>query len=151
MIAALLLLLASGRVTIGVHQGWGAFRDAAPTRCFAIARPAIASGHDGFASVATWPDRRLRGSFYVRLSRARTRSSPVTLSIGERRFVLAAGDAEGWATDTASDRAIVAAMRSGRSMSIEAVAARGAPFADVYALAGAATAIDDAALACAGR
>lgn len=156
MIAALLLLLASlgsggGRTTIGVHQSWGAFRDATPARCFAIARPVIATGHGGFASVANWPERRLGGSFYVRLSRARTRSSPVTLSIGERRFVLAAGDGEGWATDAASDRAIVAAMRSGRSMSIEAVGSGGTPFADVYALAGAATAIDDAAIACAGR
>ena len=39
-------------------------------------------------------------------------------------------------------------MRGGRSMSVEAVAPHGRPFADVYALAGAATAIDAAALGC---
>lgn len=156
MIAALLLLLAiagapNGRTAIGVYGGWGAFRDAAPARCFAIARPVIANGRGGgFASVASWPARRLRASFYVRLSRDRARSAPVTLSIGERRFTLAAGDRDGWAADGASDRAIVDAMRSGRSMSVEGVGARGAPFADVYALAGAATAIDAATLACAG-
>jgi hypothetical protein len=36
-------------------------------------------------------------------------------------------------------------------MSVEAVGARGRPFADVYALPGAATAIDAAALGCAAR
>ena len=158
MTGALLLLLAAaggGRESLGVHGGWGAFRDAAPRRCYAIARPSVAGGRGGpgwvggFASVATWPDRRLAGSLHVRLARARDRSAPVTLSIGERRFLLAAGERDAWATDGASDRAIVAAMRSGRSMSIEGVAAGGEPFAEVYALAGAATAIDAAALACA--
>lgn len=156
MIAALLLALAGaasdGRSAVGVHGGWGAFRDARPARCFAIARPVMANGRSGgFASVATWPERRLRESFYVRLSRERARSAPVTLSIGERRFTLAAGDRDGWAPDAASDRAIVDAMRSGRSMSVEGVGAGGVPFADVYALAGAATAIDAATLACVGR
>lgn len=157
--AALLLLAAatatttgSGRVTLGAYGGWAAFRDASPPRCFAIARPVVLKGDGaGSASVATWPRRGLRASFHVRLSRVRSRAAPVTLSIGERRFVLAAGDRDGWATDAPSDGAIVDAMRSGRSMSVEAVGAGGAPFADVYALAGAATAIDDAALACAGR
>ena len=75
----------------------------------------------------------------------------MTLSIGERRFILAAGTRDAWATDAPSERAIVDAMRSGRSMSVEGVGAGGAPFADVYALAGAATAIDAATLACVTR
>lgn len=150
-LAAALLLLAApaGRETIGVYHGWGAFRDAAPPRCFAVARPIAAGGRStGFASVATWPGRALRASLYVRLSRKRDRSAPVTLTIGERRFVLVAGTLDAWAADLPSDRAIVAALRSGRSMSVEAVGLGGRPFADVYALAGAATAIDAATLAC---
>jgi hypothetical protein len=154
MKAAVLLVLAAagGRTAIGVHGSWGAFRDAAPARCFAIARPVAAGGREGgFASVASWPARRLRASLHVHLTRTRDRSAPVTLSIGERRFILAAADRDAWATDAPSDRAIVDAMRSGRSMSVEGVGAGGAPFVDVYALAGAATAIDAATLACAGR
>lgn len=150
MKAALLLLLAApaGREAIGVYHGWGAFRDATPARCYAIARP-VAAG--GFASVATWPGKGLRASLHVRLSRARDRSAGVTLSVGERRFTLVANTRDAFAPDAASDRALVAAIRSGRSMSVEAVAEGGRPFADVYALPGAATAIDAAALACAGR
>ena len=151
--AALLLLVAAAapgdRETLGVFKGWGAFRDRSPARCFAIARP-VGTGRGGFASVASWPERGLRSSLHVHLSRARDRSAPVTLSVGERRFVLAANTADAWATDAPSDRAIVVALRGGRSMSVEAVGEGGRPFADSYALIGAATAIDAAALACAG-
>lgn len=157
----LLLLVASspvpaGRQTLGVYGGWGAFRDAAPQRCFAIAKPIGASGPGGgraagFASVATWPGRGLAGSVHIRLSRARDRSAGVTLTVGERRFALVANTADAWAADAPSDRAIVAALRSGRSMSVEAVGLGGRPFADSYALTGAATAIDAAALACVRR
>ncbi|WP_375399055.1 hypothetical protein [uncultured Sphingomonas sp.] len=154
-VALALLVLAApvaARDTLGVYKGWGALRDARPARCFAIARPIAAGGRaQGFASVASWPGRGLRNSLAIRLSRARDRAADVTLSIGERRFTLVAGEFDAWAADAPSDRAIVTAMRSGRSMSVEAVGATGRPFADVYALAGAATAIDAAALGCARR
>lgn len=140
---------AAARDTIGVYKGWGAFRDAVPPRCYAIARPAKAGGRSGgWASVANWPGRGLRASLHIRLSRTRDRSAPVTLTIGERRFELVANSLDAWAADAPSDRAITAAIRSGRSMSVEAVGTGGRPFADVYLLAGAATAIDAAALAC---
>ena len=150
-LAALAAPVAAARTTIGIYQGWGAFRDAAPARCYAVARPIAAAGRGGgFASVATWPGRGLRHSLYVRLSRERDRSAGVTLSVGDRRFALVATGVDAWATDAPSDRALVAAIRGGRSMSVEAVGVGGRPFADVYALGGAATAIDAAALACVG-
>lgn len=142
----------AARETVGVFRSWAAFRD--PGRCYAIAAPVVAAGASRwrpFASVGTWPGRGLRSSLHVRLSRERDRSAGVTLSVGERRFTLVAGGVDAWAADAASDRAIVAALRSGRSMSVEAVGVGGRPFADTYALAGAATAIDAALLACVGQ
>lgn len=141
---------ASARDTIGVWQRWGAFCDAAPPRCYAIAR-SVGGRPRGAASVATWPGRGLRNSLHLRLSRPRHRALPITLTIGERRFQLVGTAQDAWAADAPSDRAIVAAMRGGRAMSVEAVSAGGRPFADAYPLAGAATAIDAAALACIGR
>ncbi|RZT45478.1 hypothetical protein EV283_3730 [Sphingomonas sp. BK036] len=154
-LAALLILAvavpAAGRDTIGIYKGWGAFRDSTPDRCYAIARPVMAGGRSsGFASIATWPERGLRASLHIRLSRERDRSAGVTLTVGERRFAVVASGLDAWASDAPSDRAIVAALRSGRSMSVEAVGVGGRPFADVYALSGAATAIDAAVLACSG-
>ena len=151
-LAAMAAPVAAAKTTIGIYQGWGAFRDTDPARCYAIARPIAAEGRSGgFASVGTWPGRGLRNSLYLRLSRERDRSAGVTLSVGDRRFVLVATGVDAWATDAPSDRALVAAIRGGRSLSVEAVGVGGRPFADVYALDGAATAIDAAVLACAGR
>jgi hypothetical protein len=151
-LALLLLLQAQSRTPLGTFDSWGAFRDSSPLRCFAIAETVekykVARP---FASIATWPRDGVRNQLHIRLSRVRAANTRVTLSIGERRFELQAGDADAWAPDANTDAAIVAAMRSGRSMSVETVGASGTPFADTYALKGAATAIDAAALGCAGR
>ncbi|RZL99037.1 MAG: hypothetical protein EOP68_24645 [Sphingomonas sp.] len=144
--------MVGARETVGVWHGWAAFRDA--DRCYAIARPVVAGGATArapYASIATWPGRGLRSSVQVRLSAPRDRSGAVTLTVGERRFALVAGDVDAWAADAATRARSLAALRSGRSMSVEAVGIGGRPFADSYALAGAATAIDAAALACARR
>lgn len=139
---------AAARDTIGVWGRWGAFSDPSPRRCFAIAQPVDPDHRAGFASVANWPGQNIRGQLHVRLSRGRASNARVTLSIGERRFELVAGTDDAWAPDARTDGAIVAAMRSGRSMSVEGLGRDGSAFADVYALSGAATAIDAAALAC---
>lgn len=140
-----------GRAAIGVFGGWGAFSDASPRRCYAIARPDRPRGSRGFAAVSDWPGQDVHNQFHVRLSRARHPRGRVMLSVGERRFELVAGDRDAWAPDVRTDRAIVAAMRSERSMSVETTAADGRAMVDVYALSGAATAIDAAALACVAR
>ena len=56
---------------------------------------------------------------------------------------------DAWAADARGDATIIAAMRSASSMSIQTRDAQGRAFADAYALRGAATAIDAAALGCA--
>lgn len=140
------------REPLGIFEGWGAFRDDRPRRCFAIAEPAR---HDGggrwrpFAAVSQWPAARVRGQLHIRMRAMKQRGAPVFLTVGEQRFQLVAGGADAWAPDMRVDAAIIVAMRSGSSMSIETRAADGRPFADVYRLRGAATAIDAAALACA--
>jgi hypothetical protein len=148
----LLALVTAGgaREPIGVFHGWGAFREADPQRCFAVAQP-VRHGGGAFASIATWPARGIRNQLAIRLSRPVRETIAPTLSIDERRFTLTARGQEAWAPDPRTDAAIVAAMRSGRSMSISGVSTTGRPFADTYALPGAASAIDAAALACLPR
>lgn len=151
--AALLGAPAGARDALGVYDRWGAFRDVAPLHCYALASP-VSGGGGGwraFVSVNDWPGQGTRGQLHVRLSRARDPRARVTLSVGERRFELVAGNADAWAPDARTDAAIVAAIRAGRSLSVEALASSGRPFADVYTLRGAATAIDAAALGCLPR
>jgi len=145
---------ADAREALGIYDRWGAFRDDGPRRCFAISTPVDAPANArqrAFASIATWPGQRARGQLHIRLSQPRNARTQVTLSIGERRFALVAGDSDAWASDSRTDTAIVSAIRSSRSMSVEALGQSGRPFADVYTLRGAATAIDAAALGCVGR
>jgi hypothetical protein len=141
----------SSRTSLGVFDRWGAFVDVTPRRCYAIAQP-VSAGRSvrwrPFASIATWPGKGARNQLNVRLSRERDSRARVTLSVGERRFALVAGSIDAWSPDKRTDAAVVAAIRSGRSMSVESLSKAGVPFADVYTLRGAATAIDAAALGC---
>jgi hypothetical protein len=149
--------IGADRSAIAIFRDWGAFREGStgsPARCFAIAEPpphTIAAGHGAFASVANWPDRRIRSQISIRLSRAADARMPVSLSIGTASFRLVARDRDAWAPDRRTDALIVSAMRSGSSMSVSGVGAGGIPFADAYRLRGAASAIDAAALACPPR
>jgi hypothetical protein len=142
---------AQARDSLGVFEDWGAFRDAAPLRCFAIAEPARGDGGKWrpFASIAHWPGQGVRGQVHIRLSREKRAGAPVTITVDDRRATLIGAGADAWAPDRRVDGAIISAIRSGRSMSISTVAATGGGFADTYRLKGAATAIDAAALGCA--
>lgn len=143
----------NGRVAIGIFESWGAFRDPSTSRCYAVATPETTAGRAsvrGYASVGFWPKARVRQQFYVRLTRPRATNAELRLTLGERRFILTGNGAHGWARDARMDAAIVAAMRSNASMVVESSGVDGRRIADRYALRGAATAIDAAALGCAG-
>lgn len=140
---------AAAKDSLGVFGQWGAFRDAAVPRCYAIAAAENARSGQPFASVGTWPRRQVRGQVHVRLSRATAPSATISLSVGGQRFELAGGGADAWARDRRMDAAIVAAMRSAGSMSVSARDRAGRRFTDRYSLNGAATAMDAATVGCA--
>jgi hypothetical protein len=142
-------LLAKDR--LGVYQSWAAFRDAETPRCYAISEPEEiigSSDRKAYLSIGFWPTKRVTHQIYVRLSRERSGNSGVTLSVGGRRFRLIASPSGGWAVDRQMDLAIVAAIRSSSSLSIESIGRDGRSIVDAYALKGAPSAIDAAALGC---
>lgn len=149
MIAMVATAPAIARDSLGVFERWGSFRDPAGPRCYAIAQPVKPQRTTAFAAIGYWPARHVRGQVNLRLSRQRRPDTPVRLAIGDRRFTLVAGAADAWAADARADAAIIAAIRSGTAMAVEATDRSGRIFADAYALRGAATAIDAAALGCA--
>jgi hypothetical protein len=141
--------------SLGVFGDWGAFRDPAVPRCYAIAAAEPARGAQrqraaqAFASIGTWPKRQVRGQLHVRLSRPLASGAAISLSIGGERFALTGGGGDAWAADRRMDAAIVAAMRSAGSMNVSARDAAGRRFTDRYSLEGAATAMDAATVGCA--
>ena len=151
LVALLSAGTAQARDALGVFEGWGAFKDAQPLRCFAIAEPVRNAGGKWrpFASISHWPGQGVRGQVHIRLSREKRADAEVTITVDDRSAKLIGSGADAWAANKRLDASIIAAIRSGRSMSISTVAATGGGFADTYALKGAATAIDAAALGCA--
>jgi hypothetical protein len=140
-------LLAKDR--LGAYQGWAAFRDADVPRCYAIASPQEAIGSGGYVSVGFWPKRGLSHQVYARLSLTRAENAGVTMNVGGRRFRLTPDGNGGRASDRAMDMAIIAAMRGAQSMSVQSTGRNGGNIIEAYALRGAASAIDAAALGCA--
>jgi hypothetical protein len=151
-VLALTTAPAAARESLGMFGSWGAFRDPAVPRCYAIAMAEPSQAQRTFqpyAAIGTWPRRGERGQVHFRLSRQIAPNTRVTLSLGGQRFVLSAGGADAWSADRRMDAAIVAAMRSARGMNVSARDERGRSFGNSYVLAGAATAMDAATLACA--
>lgn len=155
VVLAAIASAAQARDTLGVWNDWGVFRDAGVPRCYAIAM--AVRGNDrgretqGYVTVATWPRRGVHGEVHVRLSRQSAPNTPVTLSLDSTRFALLPGGTDAWATDRRMDAAIIAAMRSGTTMTISARGRDGRGFHDSYRLAGAASAFDAASLGCASQ
>jgi hypothetical protein len=154
-LACLALLMTAAplaaRDSLGVFDGWAAFRDASPKRCYAIAKPRGSKSQTAFASVATWPDRKVRGQVHFSLSRPAAEKAKVRLRIGSRDFSVVAKGRNAWAPDAKMDAAIIAALRSASAMNISTRSAAGGSFTDRYALAGAASAMDAASVGCAER
>jgi hypothetical protein len=155
-VAACLALLAVpvlARDSLGMFSGWGAFRDPQEPRCYAIAKAIPSEKHrdyQPYADVSTWPRREVRGQVHFRVSRPLAPGSKIVLTIGRERFELVGGGGDVWAADRRMDAAVVAAIRSAREMTISARGVDGTGFSNTWPLAGAATAMDAAAIGCAG-
>lgn len=150
-LATLLATPALAHDSLGVFGSWGAFRDPATPRCYAIAEPESASIAGGYATVGFWPAARVRTQIFLRFPRPLDPRRAPALTVGSQRFLLTARGAGAWSRDARMDAAIVAAMRSAPAMSVSAVGARGGTMTASWRLRGAATAIDAAALGCARR
>lgn len=154
---AALATAAQARDSLGMFGTWGAFRDPGVPRCYAVAmaEPAAAERataereRQPYVAIGSWPARAERNQFHARLSRQTSPGARAMLAIGGAHFTLSGSGSEAWSQNRQMDAAIVAAMRSARSMRISSRDTKGRPFVDVYALAGAATAMDAATLACA--
>ena len=138
--------------SLGIFGSWGAFQG--DGRCYAIAEPFEApppqSWH-AFAAIGHWPARRGGGQLHIRLSREKRQGSAVLLNIDGRSFQLLGGGRDAWAPDPRADQEIQAAMRTGVDMAVETRSTDGLLVRDHYALRGAATAMDAAAIACLRR
>ncbi len=149
---ALAVPAAAQQQALGIFGLWGAFAEKG--RCFAISEP-LGRRRDAppgaFASVGWFPGQRVKGQLHIRLAEPKRQGSAVLLRVDDRTFQLIGGGQDAWAPDARADAEIVAAMRSGLEMRVETRNVRGGAMRESFALRGAATALDAAAIACAPR
>jgi hypothetical protein len=96
-------------------------------------------------------DRKRWGEFHARLRRMPRPGAAVMLRIGDQPFLLVSRGSLAWSDGPLQEQAIIAAIRGATGMSVESRDATGRRVIDPYSLDGAATAIDAAAAACAGK
>jgi hypothetical protein len=155
LLPSLMIALAAplaAKDSLGVFDDWGAFRDPAVPRCYAIAEAVKGTAPapvQAYADVGTWPRQGARGQVHFRLSHELSTGARPSLSLGGTRYGLAGGGVDAWTQDKRMDAAIVAAMRSTDSMSVYGIDKAGRRFTDRYTLKGAATAMDAATVGCA--
>ncbi|MEJ5978352.1 hypothetical protein WG901_16990 [Novosphingobium sp. PS1R-30] len=150
-LALLLPAPAAARDSLGMFSTWGAFRDPAVPRCYALAMAEPSTkqrDYQPYAAIGTWPRREVRGQVHLRLSRKLAPASRIVLTVGRERFELTGGGGDAWAVDRRMDAAIVAAMRSASAMTVSARDAKGGGFSNTWPLTGAATAMDAASIGC---
>lgn len=144
--------VAQARDSLGLYGDWGAFRDPLVPRCYAIAMAAPSALHrdyQPYAAIGTWPKRSARNQVHFRLSRKMADGAPMVLRIGSERIELTGGGGDAWSKDDSDNAAIVAAMRSATRMTIYSRDSSGRRFSNTWQLAGAASAMDAAAIGCA--
>ena len=153
--ACLFATAVMARDSLGMFGSWGAFRDPAIPRCYAISLPDAARGKSSgsetgtYADVASWPKRDVRNQVHFHLARHLAANGAITLSLGGQHFKLAGGGSDVWAADRRMDAAIVAAMRSAPNMTLTAHDAANRLLVYAWELSGSASAMDSAALGCA--
>ena len=96
-------------------------------------------------------DRRRWGEFHARLRRMPREGAAVMLNVGGQPFLLVSRGNAAWSAGPLQEQAIIAALRGATGMAVESRDSAGRRFIDPYSLDGAATAIDAAAAACAGK
>ena len=95
--------------------------------------------------------RRRWGEFHALLRRMPRPGAAVMLQIGDQPYLLVSRGDQAWSTGPLQAQAIISALRTASGMTVESRDAGGRRFIDPYSLDGAATAIDAAAAACAGK
>ena len=152
MAAALLGLAAPALAQRLLHAGtdWAAFERPGGL-CEAVARSelqALPGRPQARAAFAFTRDGRRRGQLHLLFARPVRPGSAAVLTIGGGTFLLVAQGNSAWSRGPGQERAIIAAIRANGEMRVRAQGI-GASISDRYLLAGAPTAIDAAAIACA--
>ncbi|MFZ5610503.1 MAG: invasion associated locus B family protein [Pseudomonadota bacterium] len=149
---------ATKRDHLGDFRDWSTFRDVEDNGamvCYMISMPKETRLSERgvkrdkpYFMVSHWPRRSERGVVSVSAGYDLRRNADVVITVGEKSFELYGDKATAWTYGLEDDAALVAAMKSGISLSVKAVAARGFSSTDTYSLHGFTAAYNAISAAC---
>jgi hypothetical protein len=131
-------------VSLGKFDSWEAFTyDASDSKvCYVFSAPAKSEAakkvrrSEIYFMITHWPGKKVRGQPSTIIGYPFKEGSDVTLAVGDKNFSLYPVDDMAWTDKAETEKAILAAMKGGRNMTIKGISSRGTETTDTYSLAG---------------
>jgi invasion protein IalB len=140
---------------LGTFKDWTAYTyKAADTKvCYVVSQPKssapkAAKRDPVFFLVTHMPGRKVNGEVSTIIGYPFKKEATVQVKIDDQNFELFTSADGAWADSPATEKKIVAAMKDGKSLSVEGVSWRGTQTTDTYSLAGLTAAMDKIDEAC---
>jgi hypothetical protein len=130
--------------SLGKFEAWEAFTYQASDSkvCYVFAAPSKSDAtkkvrrSEIYFMITHWPGKKVKGQPSTIIGYPFKEGSEVTLAVGDKSFSLYPVDDMAWTDKVETEKAILAAMRGGKSMTIKGTSARGTDTTDTYSLAG---------------
>lgn len=149
-VTAVAILLASSSIAaaqsptrIEQFKAWGAYsyKTNGGTVCYVLSvptdkQPAAVNHGDIFFVISQRPGQNISYEPQAMMGYALKESSKVNVTIDNKNFVMFVKDTSAWVENAAEEPALVAAMKTGHSMTVKATSARGTGTAYTYSLSG---------------
>jgi hypothetical protein len=136
--------VAEGEASLGKFESWEAFTYNTPESkvCYVFSAPSkseatrAAKRSEIYFMVSHWPGKKIKGQPSTMIGYPFKEGSDVTISIGDKDFLLYPVGEQAWTDKAETERAIAIAMKAGKSMTVKGVSVRGTETTDTYSLAG---------------
>ncbi|MFN0194515.1 MAG: invasion associated locus B family protein [Aestuariivirga sp.] len=140
---------------LGTFKDWTAYTyKAADTKvCYVVSQPKSSAPKAAkrdpiFFLVTHMPGRKVKGEVSTIIGYPFKKEAVVTIKVDDKSFQLFTSADGAWADKPDTEKQIVAAMKDGKSLSVEGVSWRGTETTDTYSLAGLTAAMDKIDEAC---
>ncbi len=148
----------SGAIRIVASKSWTAYKsgDGAKKMCFVASQPVdtkyqpagVKSRDDAYFMVTNIPANKIQNESSIIMGYAFKKGSSVTVDIGGKKFTMFTEKDSAWVENPADESALLAAMKGGKTMSVQGTSARGTVSTDTYSLSGLSAALDAIAKEC---
>jgi hypothetical protein len=146
-----------GATSLGADGNWEAFtyKSEDTDVCYAFSKPVKSEASKKgivrdpiYFMVTHWPAKKVKAQPSVMIGYTFKEKSSVSLKIEDKAFKLYGVDNMAWTDKEENERAILAAMKSGKDMQITGTSAKGTETTDTYSLKGISAALEKISSAC---